>query len=58
MLIKASRIPKTLPTTPVWGDAEYIIISELQKVFEGKLSAANAASEMTAQVNQLLKQQK
>jgi multiple sugar transport system substrate-binding protein len=58
MLIKATKTQKPIPATPVWADAENIMITQLQKVLENKQTPKQAADEITRQVNALLKQQK
>lgn len=54
--VQASLISRPLPLTTAWADAENIIITQLQKVLEGKLTPSKAADEIVTQVNPILRQ--
>jgi multiple sugar transport system substrate-binding protein len=53
---EASAVSRSLPVTPFLAETQTIIITQMQKVLEGKQTVAQAAKEITDQVNVVLKQ--
>ena len=54
--LKSAEYAKLLPIVPQWSEIQTVIIREMQKVLEGKMTAQEAADSITKQANALLKE--
>jgi len=55
VIVKASQSTKSLPTIGKWGEAQTIIITELQKVLLGQKTPEQAGKDMVSLIDPLLK---